>query len=137
MFIWGLSALWPWSDKKESVNCRLLFCLLRTNSRKKDEIQIGAECFLQNPAHVSVHERGTENWEKNHRKRWIAGALALIMCRTTFISAGTFAAAETDGIYQEQTPTQEQREKGKTELIQKIEGYLQNAPVIKTGAVWN
>ncbi len=80
---------------------------------------------------------GTENWEKNHRKRWIAGALALVMCCTTFISTGTFAAAETNGIYQEHTQTEEQREKDKEELIQKIEGYSQNAPVIKTGAVWN
>lgn len=59
------------------------------------------------------------------------------MCCTTFISTGTFAAAETNGIYQEHTQTEEQREKDKEELIQKIEGYSQNAPVIKTGAVWN
>lgn len=71
--------------------------------------------------------------EKNRRKRWIAGALALAMCCTTLFSAGTSAAAETDGIYQEQEQAQDQSEKSEEELIQAIEADPELALTITAG----
>lgn len=60
--------------------------------------------------------------EKNHRKRWIAGTLAFIMCCTAGFPSGIVAAAETDGVYQEQPKTTElQTEENKSELISEIE----------------
>lgn len=71
--------------------------------------------------------------EKNRRKRWIAGALAFVMCCTTLFSAGTAAAAETDGTYQEQAQTEVQSEKSEEELIQEIKADPDLALTITQG----
>lgn len=97
------------------------FCLSGTSRRKKGCGAVGRDSFLWKPEHISGHERGKDSWEKNHRKGRIAGALASSMCGSALILAGTSAAAETDGVYPEQTQAEGKSEKSEKGLIQKIE----------------
>lgn len=73
------------------------------------------------------------SWEKNHRKGRIAGTLAFALCGTALILAGTSAAAETDGVYPEQTQAEGKSEKSEKGLIQKIEADRKQIPAVKTG----
>lgn len=56
--------------------------------------------------------------EKNHRKRWIAGALAVAMCCTTLFGSGTFTKAAGTGTACE---IQETEKTDNTELFSEVE----------------
>lgn len=112
------------------------FCLSGTGRRKKGCGAVGKDSFLWKPEHVSIHERGMGSWEKNHRKRLVAGALASSMCCTAIILAGISAAAETDGIYPEQTQEKKQGEKNKEKIILKLKTDSRQSLAAAVGKVW-
>lgn len=77
--------------------------------------------------------------EKKFRKRWIAGALAVVLCCSAFLPAGTYAAAPAaDGIYQEtggetEPQGEAQAEKSEEELFAQIEADPELALTITAG----
>lgn len=81
---------------------------------------------------------GKENGylEKIYGKRWIAGALAFAVCCTAVLSAGITAAAETDGIYQEQQQTEVQAEKSEAGAIPEIDADPELALTITAGDIF-
>ena len=93
----------------------------RQQTERNDALRTLDRPYLVERRTVSDHERGIDSWEKNHRKGWITGTLAFALCGAAFILAGIFTAAETDGVYPEQTQAEGKSEKNEKRLIQKIE----------------
>ena len=79
--------------------------------------------------------------EKKSRKRWLAGALAVVMCCSALLPAGTYAAsAETEGIYQEagtETQAETEAQKSEEELISEIEATPDLALTITAGEAFD
>ena len=79
--------------------------------------------------------------EKKSRKRWLAGALAVVMCCSALLPAGTYAAsAETEGIYLEagiETQAETAAQKSEEELISEIEATPDLALTITAGETFD
>ena len=79
--------------------------------------------------------------EKKSRKRWLAGALAVVMCCSALLPAGTYAAsAETEGIYLEagiETQAETEAQKSEEELISEIEATPDLALTITAGETFD